>query len=146
MKALIINAFRNPKSTFRNLFITFKIKIFMARLKFNSVVLQELRKRINGLKAIKPDLILKNGLSVATSEKVERNLTTLQNDYNILLTLLDRKRHELLAEEKIAQLHSKNLFIGVKNDFGDDSLEYESVGGTRISMRQRKSVKTHPIT
>lgn len=114
----------------------------MARPKFNSTVLQELRKRINGLKSIKPDLILKNGLSVASSERVENHLSTLQNEYNILLTLVDRKRYELLAGEKEAQQLSKNLFIGVKNDYGDDSFEYESVGGTRISLRHPKTVKT----
>ena len=113
----------------------------MARPKFNSLVLQALRKRINGLKAIKPDLVLKNGLSVAHSEKVADSLTTIQDEYNILLTLLDRKRQELLQKEEESKSLSKNIFIGVKNDFGDDSWEYESVGGTRISMRQVKKVK-----
>ena len=114
----------------------------MARRKFNSLALQELRKRINGLKAIQPDLVLKNGLSVAHSEKVATTLSTIQDEYNILLTLVDRKRQELLNQETETKWLSKNLFIGVKNDFGDDSWEYESVGGTRISIRRLKKVKT----
>lgn len=113
----------------------------MARLKFNSVVLQKLKKRINGMKSIDSNLVLKNGISVQNSEKVADDLSNLQNEYNILLSLIDRKRNELLSAEKDGKELSKNIFIGVMNDYGDDSLEYESVGGIRRSLRQVKMVK-----
>jgi hypothetical protein len=111
----------------------------MARKKFNSSALKKLKDRLNGLKAIDAQLVLKNGLSIEAGQKIQTELEAEQNEYNITLTNVDAQRQRIAILEKNASDFSKNALTGVKNDFGDSSIEYQKAGGTPMHL------KTKPI-
>ena len=113
----------------------------MSFKKLDSPALKQLNDRINGLKAIDPHLVFKNGLSVANAEKLRDNFAIEQNEYNTALAVLYAKRTKLAISEKKLTECSKNIFFTVRSEFGDDSLEYEQTGGIRISKRAKKSQK-----
>jgi hypothetical protein len=114
----------------------------MARKRFNSSALKKLKDRLNGLKAIDSQLVLKNGLSVATGQKIQIELETEQNEYNIELANLDARRQRIANLEKNATEFSKNALTGVKNDFGDSSIEYQKAGGTPMHLRAKRTKKS----
>ena len=107
----------------------------------DSPALKQLNDRINGLKAIDPKLVFKNGLSVESAEKLKNDFVNEQNEYNTALALLNAKRTKLAASEKKLTECSKNIFYSVRSEYGDDSLEYEQAGGTRVSQRAKKTRK-----
>jgi hypothetical protein len=109
--------------------------------KVDSPVLKKLNDRINGLKAIHPNLVFKNGLSVAAAEKLKDEFTRDQNELNTMLALYNRKRADLAEFEKKLGDCSKNIFFSLRSEFGDDSLEYEQGGGVRVSQRAKKTRK-----
>ena len=116
----------------------------MARQKFHSSALKKLNDRLNGLKAIDNQLVLKNGLSIDAGQQISTELETAQENYNIALSQIDAQRQRLLNLEKKAIEFSKNTLTGVKNDFGDNSIEYQKAGGTpmhlRIKVKKRKKI------
>jgi hypothetical protein len=114
-------------------------QFYMGRPKYFSEILATLIARVNGLKVIHANLVLKMGLSVAAGEDLKTRLQTKQDEYNHLLSLLDLKRYELDEVEKEANRFNKTLFLAVKAEYGEDSAEYETVGGRRSS--DRKQVK-----
>jgi hypothetical protein len=113
----------------------------MARQRFHSKALKQLKDRLNGLKAIDPQLVLKNGLSVAVGETIQIDLETEQNQYNIELANLDARRQRIANLEKNATDFSKNSLTGVKNDFGDSSVNYQKAGGTPMHLRAKYTKK-----
>ena len=113
----------------------------MARKKFNSSALKKLKERLNGLKAIDSNLVLKNGLSVATGQKIQIELEEEQNQYNIDLANIDARRQRIANLEKTASNFSKNTLLGVKNDYGDSSMEYQKAGGTPTHLRAKSTKK-----
>jgi hypothetical protein len=114
----------------------------MARQRFHSKALKQLKDRLNGLKAIDTHLVLKNGLSVATGQQIQIDLETEQNEYNIELANLDARRQRIAHLEKNATEFSKNSLTGVKNDFGDSSIQYQKAGGTPLHLRAKYTKKS----
>jgi hypothetical protein len=117
----------------------------MPNKKVDSGSLKKLNDRINGLKAIHPQLVFKSGLSLATAEQLKNDLLLAQNEFNTALALLNRKRADLAELEKKADECSKNIYFAVRSEYGDDSLEYEQVGGVRISQRAKRIQKSKTI-
>jgi hypothetical protein len=110
----------------------------MKHKKMHSNALIKLSDRIIGLKSIHPNLVLKNGLSVKGGEQLKTALEEALTKCNLTLSAHLTARYELDLLEKETALYSKNSLMGVSIDYGDDSLEYEKVGGTRMSLRKRK--------
>ena len=109
----------------------------MARKKGEFAALTKLNARIMGLKSIKEDLVLKNGLSIATGTDIQARLKTKLDDITTQQSLLEQSRIELKELQKEANAFSKNSLMGVKNDFGDNAIEVTKVGGVRVSDRAK---------
>lgn len=113
----------------------------MARKKGELPALSKLTARITGLKSIKEDLVLKNGLSAVAGIDIQVRLKTKLDDITTQQTMLEQSRIELKELQKEANAFSKNSMIGVKNDFGDDSIEVTKLGGVRVSDRAKRVSK-----
>jgi hypothetical protein len=118
----------------------------MARLKRSSTVLETARQRLAGLKSITP---LPNFGPALDLDQYEQEITAHAaslDKYNDTLSLLDRLQNDLEASE--AQLHDKNkrMLSATRAHYGDNSNEYETVGGTRASDRKRTTTKKPPTT
>ncbi len=113
----------------------------MARKKGESPALSKLTARITGLKSIKEDLVLKNGLSAVAGIDIQVRLKTKLDNITTQQTMLEQSRIELKELQKEANAFSKNSMIGVKNDFGDDSIEVTKLGGVRVSDRAKRVSK-----
>ncbi len=65
----------------------------------------------------------------------------LTKEYNQSLERSDGLLNQVIAEEKkLAGLH-KAILSSAAGKFGDDSSEYEMLGGTRRSERKKRTVK-----
>ena len=103
--------------------------------------LVKLNKRVLGLQAIDSKLVLQNGLSVDGGTNLATTIQTALNSFNLMQSALDEKRYEIAQLNKQASDFSKGIFDTVKSQFGDDSMEYEKVGGTRRSLRAKAGTK-----
>jgi predicted nucleic acid-binding Zn-ribbon protein len=74
-------------------------------------------------------------MAVNRSRAIEENLTDLENRLTDLRNQRDAAHQDLW--DKV-----KRLRAGVKAIFGDDSSQYEVVGGTRMSERKSAARKT----
>jgi hypothetical protein len=108
----------------------------MARPKLILTVLNQLETRLEGMKIVDPNLSLSNGLSVQIGETLKTDLSKQKQQYNNLITQLDALRIDIASNEKVAKSYCKNVLAGVKGQFGDDSSEYEKVGGKPLSKRK----------
>jgi hypothetical protein len=72
--------------------------------------------------------------SLEEIKKTENNIRSLQDQITEARNILVKQRHELW--ELIKRVRN-----GVKAKHGDDSSQYERVGGTRMSERSAKSKK-----
>jgi uncharacterized protein YeeX (DUF496 family) len=111
----------------------------MARPKSNSDALQKLTLRVNGLKTIKGGLN-STTISVSLGEDLKKRLQSKLDEYNIKSTELNTVRRELSEIEKEANEFSKTVFYVVKGTFGDQSAEYQSVGGQAGPRKKMKLV------
>jgi hypothetical protein len=107
--------------------------------KIDSPALKKLNDRINGLKAIHPNLVFKNGLSVAGAEKLRDQFISDQNEFNTAAALFYQQRAKLEASAKKLDEYSKNIFLTVRCEYGDDSQAYELVGGIPTHKRAKKT-------
>jgi uncharacterized protein YeeX (DUF496 family) len=107
----------------------------MARPKSNSDALQKLTLRVNSLKTIKGGLN-STTISVSLGEDLKKRLQSKLDEYNIKSTELNTVRRELSEIENEANEFSKTVFYVVKGTFGDQSAEYQSVGG-QVSPRKK---------
>ncbi len=109
----------------------------MARNATSNPTYKKMEDRLTGLKSIDTALELHNGIKVMDGEVLKSNYKKVEEDLNIMLTNLEAKRSELKALEKQLNQFSKLALIGVKSQFGDDSMEYAKAGGVRLSQRQK---------
>ena len=109
-----------------------------------SSALKKLAERIASLTVIDPKLIFKNGLALENGKDIHKRLTNNIESYNLDVKRLAEKRKLITAIEKEATDFAKNSLNAVKNDFGDDSTQYETAGGTRVSMRAKPVRKPKP--
>ncbi len=115
----------------------------MARTKRGSAVLETARQRLSGLKSITPKPNFGPALDVDQYEEEINDLSTSLDEYNETLALLDRQQIEL--EEKEARVKEKNkrMLAATGALYGDNSSEYEGVGGTRPDDYKRTTKKKH---
>ena len=116
----------------------------MGRKRTSSPALRKMEQRLSGLKSINPTLELRNGKSVAEGEALKAKAHAAEEEYSIMLSNIEAKRHELNSIAKELTTYCKDFLTGVKSDFGDDSVEYGKAGGVRLSQRakpQRKGLK-----
>lgn len=107
--------------------------------------IQEVQKRIAGMKSIDPKLDLGNGVSVDTMEAAVETVVAGIEDYNTTLSSLDGKGNTIDANIKTAVELSTRALKGGEFKYGKNSDEYEKFGGTRSSERKkpdRKDKKT----
>ncbi|MDT7809547.1 MAG: hypothetical protein QOJ70_3360 [Acidobacteriota bacterium] len=113
----------------------------MARLKRGSSVLETARQRLSGLKTIAPKPNFGTALDLDQYEQDINNFSATLDQYNDTLSLLDRLQNDLEAGE--AQLRDKNkrMLAATGAQYGPDSNEYETAGGTRESEHKRPAKK-----
>ncbi len=113
----------------------------MSRTKLVSRPLGKLNQRILGMQSIDSKLALKNGLSVENCTTVHDRLKAAIDDHYLTGVLLDEKREIITGLEKEADALSKKVLHGVVNDYGEDSINVNKVGGTRLSERAKPMTK-----
>lgn len=108
----------------------------MARLKRSSTILETARQRLSGLKSITPRPNFGPALDLDQYEQEINEYGVNLDRYNETLSLLDRLANELDAGE--TQLRDKNrrMLSATEAQYGPDSNEYETAGGTRTSDRK----------
>jgi uncharacterized protein YeeX (DUF496 family) len=116
----------------------------MARPKSNSDALQKLTLRVNGLKTIKGGLN-STTISVSLGENLKTRLQSKLDEYNIKSTELNNVRREVAELENEANEFSKTVFYVIKGTFGDQSAEYQSVGGQVAPRKRAKSAEKKMI-
>jgi hypothetical protein len=109
----------------------------MGRLKRKSKAVEKARKRLAGMKAIDPALDLGNGLTVASVETQIDSAESALDDYNQELAVSDEGLNSVQEIEKNLDTTSANILSATKLKYGNNSSEYEEVGGTRASERKR---------
>lgn len=113
----------------------------MARRKRSSPILEAARRRLTGLKAVKPKPNYGAGL---TEEEFEQDIVaaeTLLLRYNQMSSEMDDLLNQIQAGEARANDKSKRVLSATEAAYGTDSSEYEMVGGTRLSERKKRSSK-----
>ena len=116
----------------------------MPRLKRGSAVLEVAKKRFAALKTITPEPTFTGGITLLNYEQNISELETRLNTYNEKLNNLDRLGNEINDVEKFLREMNQRMLSAVKAQYGPDSYEYETAGGTRIS--ERKSPVKKPPT
>ena len=97
--------------------------------------------RLNGSKAIDPDLDLGNDLTMRNFETVVGANLGAIDDHNTTLSSLDQKGNVAKTTAKAVTDFSERWLKGVGVKYGFDSHEYEMAGGTRKSERKKPAKK-----
>lgn len=105
----------------------------------SSTALEKATARLRALKVINPALDFGNDRSVVTFSTITDRLEYRLEKHNQLLTELETSKNELKELEKQVNDLSSQMLKGVEFMYGDDSAEYELVGGVKMSDRVRKS-------
>lgn len=93
--------------------------------------------KVAGMKSIKVDLDLENGVSVAEGEELLAANRKAIEEYNTLLASADEKLNIINANDKKLRAFNKKILPAVGLKYGTDSSEYEKVGGIRESERKK---------
>jgi len=99
---------------------------------------------VQALKNIDPAFQM-GELTPATLEADLEKSAEIQKTLNILETQLTDQRNQRDAHLNEMWQKMKRLRAGVKAVYGDDSSQYEMVGGTRLSERKPRSRKQHRL-
>jgi hypothetical protein len=122
-----------------------EVKIFMARSKRTSTVLDTARQRLAGLKSITPAPEYGPTLALSDYERDIEALSTKLDSYNEELSSVDQTLNEFEAAEDGLREKNRRMLSATEAHYGPDSSEYEQVGGTRTSDRKsQKSRGTSP--
>jgi predicted nucleic acid-binding Zn-ribbon protein len=103
-----------------------------------STVLINADNRLVGLRAIDPNLDFGNDRSVAKFSHQTDLLRQKLAAYNEAVVALEANKNELQDLENQVNKLSGQMLIGVGFEYGQDSHEYELVGGVKTSDRIRK--------
>jgi len=109
----------------------------MPRRKRTSSILLKAEKRSVAIRSISETLDMGNGLSVENYTGQIQGLRSLMDEYNIILSQLDRVANEIASAEKALNDLSELMLLGVATTYGKNSNEYEMAGGVRKSERKR---------
>lgn len=113
----------------------------MARQKRGSPILEAARRRLTGLKAIKPKTNYGPGLTEEDFEKDITDAEALLARYNQMSSEMDDLLNQIQAGEARAADKSRRILSATEAHYGPDSSEYEMVGGTRKSERKKPGRK-----
>ena len=113
----------------------------MARLKRSSTILETARQRLSGLKTITPKPDFGPALDLDKYEREIEALDALLDEYNALLTRLDRVNNDLDGREAQLRELNRRVLAATEATYGPDSSEYEAAGGTRTSDYKTKPKK-----
>ncbi len=106
-----------------------------------SVEQEKAHNRLAGMKLIEPAINFGRGLTEEAYTTQIEMVNTLTHDYNALLTQADGVATQLdIAEKELAEM-SKRFLNAIGAKYGFDSVEYEKVGGLRMSDYRRSSKK-----
>lgn len=114
----------------------------MARLRRTSPVLETFRQRLAGLKSINPAPDFGPALTVPAYETKGNGFNTRLNGYNQKVAELDDEQNTVDSEEDELKDFNRRILSAVEAQYGADSSEYETVGGTRTSERKKPVRKT----
>jgi hypothetical protein len=109
----------------------------MPRLKRSSNVLATARQRLAGLKSITPKPNFGSALDIDQYEQEIEAFSAQLDRYNETLSLLDRLQNEIVEGETHIKDKNRRMLAATEANYGPDSSEYETVGGTRSSDRKR---------
>jgi len=107
-------------------------------------ILSQAKSLVQALKNIDPAFQM-GELTPATLEADLEKSAEIQKTLNILETQLTDQRNQRDAHLNEMWQKMKRLRAGVKAVYGDDSSQYEMVGGTRLSERKPRSRKQHRL-
>lgn len=102
----------------------------------NSNVIETSRTLFSALSIIGVDLKLDDSLNLAGFETLINTVAAEEEAYNNDLVEISKKRIQLNDRNKELQNLQKRFKNGVKMKFGEESAEYETLGGTRPSQRK----------
>lgn len=114
----------------------------MSRAKRTSNSLDNLKARLSGMSAIDPKLDLGNGITVEAAEELLRSCETKLQEYNTFLSVVDEKQYDVEKLEKEIDAFCVKILASAAVKYGKDSIEYEKVGGTRVSDIKRGKRKS----
>lgn len=122
-----------------------EVKNRMPRARKNATpAMKDAEIKIAGMKSIKVDLDLENGVSVAEGEELLAENRKAIQEYNTLLAAADEKLNVITANDKLLRAFNKKVLPAVGLKYGTDSNEYEKVGGIRESERKKPVRKVKP--
>ncbi|MBS1793754.1 MAG: hypothetical protein JSS81_07865 [Acidobacteria bacterium] len=102
-----------------------------------SLAITECEQRIAGMKSIDPRLDLGNDVSAAAGEQLLTDARRALEVYNASLATSDGLLNEFRQKEREVREFNKKVLPAGGLRFGTDSSEYEKLGGTRDSERQK---------
>lgn len=105
----------------------------MAFKKKESAALGTLKRRVDGMKQIDPQLDLGDGISVKECEAKLDEYEKLVDDYNALLSKADLMAVKIDAAEKDAREVSSRIMSLVKGKYGRSSEQVAAVGGKPLN-------------
>ncbi|MBI3726554.1 hypothetical protein HY251_21730 [bacterium] len=109
----------------------------MSHRKLGSRLVDKAARRLAGLKAIDPELVLEHGVSTKSVSHAQHDLLAHLESYNTKLSDLDAERDAVKAAEKVLRDQLERALAGVITKFGKDSEEYKAAGGVKRSDRKR---------
>jgi hypothetical protein len=117
---------------------------YMPRRKKVAVILEDANTRLAGIKSIKSDLDLGNGLNVGTyTEKIEKTAKSL-SEYNTILAAAEEKHGIFEANELDLKDYHERMLLAVGANYGKNSAEYEMAGGKKKSDRKHSTKSKTP--
>ncbi|HEV7475438.1 MAG TPA: hypothetical protein VGN90_15400 [Pyrinomonadaceae bacterium] len=113
----------------------------MARAKRSSAVLETARRRIAGLKSINPAPKFGATMTPEMYEQKAEALDARVNGYNQMLSAADAELNGIEADESELNDLNKRYLAATGAQYGQDSSEYEAMGGTRLSERKKPKAR-----
>lgn len=107
--------------------------------------LQEIRRTLEGWQQIDANLKI-GSLTVSEVQSQIDSFLKLNSDITAAEISLAKLRNDRQATQKQLQESRKRIHSTIRGLYGDDSNEYEMVGGTRMSERKRSKSLVSPST
>lgn len=99
-------------------------------------VLSDVRRSLEGWQQIDPNLTL-GQLTLAEVQRQIDSFTKIDGEITAAEIAIAKLRNDRLELRKQMQESKKRILSAIRGIYGDDSSEYEMVGGTRMSERRR---------
>jgi hypothetical protein len=109
----------------------------MPRKKRGSIILEKAERRAVALESIHTELDLGSNLTLQLYTTQIDGLRDHLDEYNKLLSNLDRVSNEIIEKERSLRDLSELMLMGVATRYGKSSNEYEMAGGIRKVDRKR---------